>query len=384
MGRYAKLLLGVTGGFLVSAFVFFMARQIDFVFLKAFEPSINELVQKEYLNNFSGYRDFVTVVTGLLALIVGAIGIGAFISFRRFKEEEEKVTERRKQLEMFLLIEEARNIMEYEWGFLSAIKLYDKAEDKYDGHYLLYSLRGAAYYIAARKNLRLATGKEDLFFNKAKRDFRSALKKNKKSMLAQYGLGEVLFQEALSKRPTIEGLSFDWDKVNTFDSVDNDSDILKEVRNTLQLKVGGDYSGANRKTVEKSILLIKDAIFNGYDSVVGNHTLGTMYESLDDITNAYKCYKKAYGNGYIAAGYQYCYLWLRKNCSTGCTQVENEIVEILEDVSMDDDDFSKAAYALLWFVFLNDDNKFNEAKRVFSETDKHTIENLFCITSKIS
>lgn len=338
-------------------------------------------------SSFNIYRDFVTIITGLLTLIIGATGIGAYLSFKKFRAEEqkvldsleqekEKIIDRRNQLDMFLKIEEARNNLEYEWGFISAIQLYDKAEEKYNSHYLLYALRGNAYYFAAKRSIGLSDGRETLYLDKARCDFELAVEKNKNSMLAVYGLGQVLFQQALMSREKKEFSGIDWDELPPVGKEcldDTGSEQLKK----LKLKRGGDYLGADAKVVKKSISYTQDAIYKGYDDVVGDYTLATMYEAIDNVDLSYAHYKRAYEKGHLPAGYQYCYLWLRKNNIKELNEDIKSIILILKRVSVEADDFSNAAHALIVFVSVNISNLQENIGSDYRHVDKFTIENLF-------
>lgn len=357
--------------------------------------------------SFSIYRDFVTVVTGLLTLIIGATGIGAYLSFKKFREEKDKiiaqledemgeVVKRRKRLDMFLRIEEAKNSCDPEWGYLSAIKLYDRAESEYDEsdsseskddeRYLLYVLRGDAYYLAW-KSCKSDQGRKNFFLQEAENNYNLALGENNKSMLALYGLGLVKFQSAIKDKKDVEKGGFDWNEINDFEQsscaesqTDGEHGCVP-----IKLKPSLDYAEAKAEVVEEAVLLMEKAKFNGFDSTKISYEMGAMYEALNKVDFALKKYAEAYAGNYLAAGYQYCYLWMREKDGASDTSVNRlskddvaEMVEILSNVGASDANYSKAAYALLWYLYraIPGFNN-NKAVEAFSRTDRYTLSNLF-------
>jgi len=388
MREYLKCSVQIVFGFALICVVFLAVRSVDLFFFKIYNTVACNIVRADYIAGFNGYRDYVTILTGLLTLIIGATGIGAFLSFKKFraeqqqilnslKKEKKDIANRKNQLDMFLKIEEARNNLEYEWGFLSAIKLYDEAEEKYASHYLLYTLRGNAYYFAAKRSIGLSEGRESLYLDKAKSDFESAIDKNKNSMLALYGLGQVLFQQALISRVKKNSSDINWENLPSPGKKDLSNEDLNKLK-TLHLKEDGDYSGANAYLVKESIQRTQDAIDKGYDDVAGDYTLAAMYEAIDNTEMAYTHYKNAYGKGHLQSGYQYCYLWLRKNPLGNSDQSEEikNVVSILNRVSTGDNNSSNAAYSLLMFIYSNTDDLEN-INYVYHRIDKLTIDNLF-------
>ena len=52
-------------------------------------------------------QDFITIISGLLALIVGATSVGSYISFKKILKEEERIAHLREKFEALLEMTEA-------------------------------------------------------------------------------------------------------------------------------------------------------------------------------------------------------------------------------------------------------------------------------------
>ena len=409
MKESVKFFLSLLGGFLLVLFLFFMIRSIDFIFLNAYNiPGDNMDAKAEaFINAFQGYRDFVTVITGLLTLIVGATGFGSYFSYKSIQKKKDEILEqlnneiaevvkRRKKLDMFLRIEEARNSCDPEWGYLSAIKLYDRAESEYndydnheskdDERYLLYVLRGDAYYLAW-KSCKSHEGRKGFFLQEAENNYKLALNENDRSMLALYGLGLVKFQLAIKDNEKTPKTVFDWQAINGFELCCDEGMQLddRSVCTPIKLKPSLDYTGAKTEVVEEAIRLMDKAEFNGYDRTKVSFEMGAMYEALEESEFALRDYKDAYDGNYLAAGYQYCYLWMRDKEGTSDRPLNGlmkedvvEIVEILLNVGSSEANYSKASYALLWYIYRTIPGFNNkDAVEAFARTDRFTLSNLF-------
>ena len=74
-------------------------------------------------------QDFITIVTGFLALIVGATGIGSYLSFKKILEEEKRISRLREKFEALLIISESSSFDPVTaTGDPNANKIYSTAE----------------------------------------------------------------------------------------------------------------------------------------------------------------------------------------------------------------------------------------------------------------
>ncbi|MHC1753724.1 tetratricopeptide repeat protein [Humidesulfovibrio sp.] len=338
---------------IIAVFMVF-PKLIDYFFLRNLHPLAQNCTDNATIevSNFQTYSSFVTTITGLLALIIGAIGIGSYISFQKFKEEEGKITDRRNQLDMFLKIEEARNISESDAAYSTAIKLYDEAEKFHCNYYMLYVLRGEAYYF------RNETG--DL--QNAVKDFELAIKLKKNSSRAWFGLGQARFKlivkkhwRASAKERNLKGIC-----ASLLTLANNDG--LVNAKGEIQIAMDD----------------IETAISFQYAETPARLELGKMYKLTGDNQRALHQYKMAYESNkfHAACGFTYALLWLVENDDRLDSAEQEGILNILKKSSVDDVFNSKAAYALLWFLYERLERP-DDAKTAKAMTDQMIIDQLF-------
>lgn len=299
-------------------------------------------------------------------------------------------------LDMLIKIQETKITCDPEWGHLSAIKSYDRAESDYIDRdtsinkdyilYLLNVLKGDAFLLEWRR-CKIAKEQKNIYLSEAIRNYNNALSKNDKSIAALYGLGLTIFNLATKSDNMVNDHQCDWDKIIDFENTQNDDQNPNGEPKYIPVKIkqSSDYTSEKREDVKKAIELMEKAELNGYDSTKIAFELGTMNEAINNNDEALLNYKKAYKKNYLAAGYQYCYLWIRNeelNKHTDLKTLEkkgvDEIVTILTEISSSDSNYSKASYALLWYIHRKISNFRNEdAQTFFSRTDKMTIKSLF-------
>ncbi len=338
-------------------FIFFAIQFLNKSAIPIFSPAQNSTNTSQtifHMTNdpFGSYRDFVTTITGLLTLIIGAIGIGSYISFRKFKEEEEKIKNRRNQLDMFLKIEEGRNISESEAAYSTAISLYDEAEVFHNEYHMLYTLRGESYYY------RNSTG--DL--QNAICDFETAIRLKKNSSRAWFGLGQACFR-------LIQNIHCH--KINETRDL--------EGRTATELRIAdNDGSIESKHEVNNAMGHIEKALSFQYAETPARLELGRMYKSIGDNAAAIEQYKKAYesNKAYAACGFKYALLWISENDGRLNDAEKEGIIDILKKASVYDLFNSKAAYALLWYLFERI-GKMAEANKAKSMTDQLIINDIF-------
>ncbi|MCJ2163440.1 MULTISPECIES: tetratricopeptide repeat protein [unclassified Pseudodesulfovibrio] len=356
MKDYMKFGLGLFGGFLLMAFLFFMSRHIDFVFLKAYQPPITDLIQKDYLKDFSGYRDFVTIISGLLAIIMGAAGFGSFIAYRNIKAEEIRLSKLRTKFEVLLKIEEGRAGSDSESDPESGVKVYKDTGMEFDDYYVLYLLRADAF----RKR-----GK-DGDYALAERDYRKALEIHGNSPKGWYGLG-------LTKYLAVRGRMEYCEKESVGLDIENVS-RYKLTDNTLRVKE------EDFVQVKEAIICMKKAISCEYNESIALFDIGNMHESMGDIDKAIDSYNEAYklDKSNTTHGFYYAYSWIKKNAHDLSHVAAAGVEEILKQVGMMNLYLSKPAYALLWYLYsvpsLKDEKA---AQHALSATNQYVIDDLF-------
>lgn len=314
--------------------------------------------------SFSIYRDFVTVTTGLLTLFITATGVGAYLSFKKFRETEKEiidklndehnnVVDRRKQLDMYLKIEEARNLSESDGAYTTAINIYNNAEQDFDKNYMLYILRGEVY------SYRSKTG--DLL--NAIEDFQTAIKLNSTSSRAWFGLGKTRFRHYIETVAT---------KVLPRTSFTTAVSVSK-LKVSVHEKVI-----TNSQEIFEAIASIEKSISLSYAVAPARMVLGDIFASLGDINRSIHEYKIAYESNptYAACGFKYALLWIAGNDEVISEENAAEIVKILKNASVDDVYNSKAAYALLWYLYERL-QRHDEARRAEAMTDQLIVNQLF-------
>jgi len=366
--EYLKYAAIIVVGFILICLIFLAVRSADFFFFKLYDVAVCDVVRTDYIAGFNGYRDYVTVLTGLLTLIIGATSIGAFLSFKKFRAAEQKVLdnlkeekdtfiERRKQLEMFLKIEEARVVKDTDdKGSLAIVSLLNEAEALHDKFPLLNVLRGEEYYLIG-----------DGYYQAAQSDFLEAIKKDKRSSRAWYGLAQVKFRLALKVVSTEHNNgNLDYDRVKEFrlaksQFVSNDDMMISEALSDMQKSIGF-----------------------GFDEESARFEMGRMYEALGDNRNALTQYQKAFrktGTD-LRIGLYYCSSWIRNNIDKLEQKNLEEIISILNRIGVLAVYNSKLAYALLWFLYSLFPN-LGDAKEALNETRPYAIEEIFVMPTDV-
>lgn len=320
--------------------------------------------------SFGIYCDFVTIVTGLLTLVIGFIGVGGYVSFKKFEKKEEKLLKQlegetkqaakcRSESEVYLNIQEL-NMSENLQFSSSAVKILNDAIKKDDEYYMLFVLRGEQY---------LSRG-ELCGLENAEKDFRSAIKLNRNSSRAYIGLGKAIFKREKLKygkqeRKSLENIKFDT--------------TASRIRFYVSSNV------VSRNDFQESIGQLKMAIDLGAE-VGAFILLGDVYNFIGKKKEALAEYERAYKKNemYVGCAFFYVLLYMQLKDEQGLTQLDfTKILKILRRVAVEDLYNSKAAYALLWYLFekypqfaVGKDAK-GEAEKAKSMTDLWVINDLF-------
>jgi tetratricopeptide (TPR) repeat protein len=388
MNETAKVISYCLSGVVLVLAVFFGTRCIDLIFLHAYSipgDSIKPSAEA-FVNAFQGYRDFVTVITGLLTLFIGATGFAAFFSFRKLREEEksivlkmekdeERIEKLRQRLEerertdgekikdiicdlmRYARIQQARVLLESEADKAAAIDVLEGNESTASSDHIFHQLKGDAYYYRGRH------GDYDV----AVEEYKKAIQCSESSSASWLGLGQAKYRSVASKNDEQDG-DLDIGEVISF--------RLKENRDTV----------SDTSVVEEAIRDIKKAISYGASVAEAGIELGHMYKSIEKYDSALDAYQNVLSSNknHTACAFFYCHLWIvrkyEKLLSEDVSQEEvNEIVRLLKRIGLLDVYNSKVAYALLWYLFstikgLGTDKDVDEA---YSATTKYTINNLF-------
>ena len=318
--------------------------------------------------SFNIYRDFVAVATGLLTLIIGATGAGAYLSFQSFKRKEKKIIsslkraekrflERTNKLEMFLSITEAQITKESdEKGSLSSIELYTTALSKYPNYPLVHVLMGEEYYLMGSSYYNLSIG----CFEKA------LLYDTGKTARAYYGLGQALFQSSISE------------------DIHHDRDISKS--NIEEFKLNSLQSRCTDESrVRRAISKMKIAHKKGYEQELTFFELGRMYEALGKHKESLNNYKKSYkaAPNDMTRAFYYCLSRVRNNFDLSDEQDTKETIELLNKICYLGLMNKGLAYALLWYVYTKregaEDKKALQARK---KTNDYEINELFTLSTK--
>jgi len=327
--EYLKYFIQILGGFVLIAVIFLLTRSVDVFFFKFLSISTPSVIISDYVTGFNGYRDFITVTTGLLAIIIGATGIGAYLSYKKIKGEESRLTKLRTKFEILLKIEEGRVGSDSESDPESAVRAYRETGMDFDDYHVLYLLRGEAFYKRGK----------DGDYTLAERDYKKALDIVGTSAKAWFGLGQAKFRSVLGRMEYREPVELDVSDVARF-----------KISNNHFSAQGNDI-----ERVEEAIRYTENAISCGYDRPTALFEVGKMYESIGKPETSLALYKDAYylNTNNSANGFYYAFTWIKVNVNNLSLNVinENGIVRVLKQVGMMNLFHSKAAYALLWFLY---------------------------------
>jgi tetratricopeptide (TPR) repeat protein len=394
MNETGKVVLYCLSGFVLVLAVFFGIRCIDLIFLHAYsipEDSIKPTAEA-FVNAFQGYRDFVTVITGLLTLFVGATGFAAFFSFRKLREDEKsiiakmekeevRIEELRKRLEArekddgnriasllcdlrrYIKIQQARVLLEAEADKSTAVDVLESSEDANSSDRMFHQLKGDAYYFRGRHGDYLVAIDE----------YKNAIQCNERSPGAWFGLAQAKYRSVSSKGDEELDGSLDLRCVDRFK--------LKENKDTV----------TDIEMVKEAIKDVNRAISYGATPAEAGIELGHMYKAIGDQGSALAAYKGVLdiNQRHTACGFFYCHLWILKNLGAlkaGSVDKESleEAVSLLKLIGLLDVYNSKVAYALLWYLYriVPDLGSNKDVVAAFSSTTKYTIYNLFSLAEE--
>ena len=91
MKECSQIAIAIFSGIVITCIVFFISRHLDFVFLNAFPSAICAVAKDKYIASFDSYKDFVTIITAILTLIVAALGIASYISFKEVRGKSKDI-----------------------------------------------------------------------------------------------------------------------------------------------------------------------------------------------------------------------------------------------------------------------------------------------------
>jgi tetratricopeptide (TPR) repeat protein len=195
------------------------------------------------------------------------------------------------------------------------------------------------------------------------KDFHKAIKLQDNSARAWFGLGQARFKLAMA--------------TSTVNNVG-----VRNVygRPASSLTIADSYGlvlPSKKADVESAIGNIEKAISLQYAAAPARLQLGDMYRSLGDKEEALVQYREAYKSNkdHAACGFKYGLYWLIVNAD----HIENnyeEVIDILKKASVSDVYNSKAAYALLWYLFERIPG-LGDAKKALAMTDPLVVNDIF-------
>ena len=373
LGGLISIIVSCFGGLIsiilciaLTILMFFMIKHIDFIFFSPFHVQANSTTNTDFINSFQGYRDFVTVITGLLTLIIGFTGFATILSYKKLTEKEAsfKVIEDEAKklidkLGKYSSIQKANAILANEAEKASAIKVLNDEEKHFDVDSIFHKLLGDAYYYR---------GKND-DYNVAIDEYNEAIESNKKLSGAWFGLGQAKY------RSVCEALGDCAEKYLPVTEVEKF--ILSDKR---------EYRIKDIEVARVAIRHLDTAISYGHDQVVTGFEKGRMYKDIGEYNIALSEFKKAFdaNPGYSVCGYYYCHLWvLTKQDELRSGGIDkndiDELVKKLKFVGFTDLYNGKAAYALLWYLhsIVPTDSSESDARHALHATDQYTINDLF-------
>lgn len=304
-------------------------------------------------------QDFITVVTGLLALIIASVGAGAYISFKKLKEEEVRFRCLGNKFEALLKISVSAMIDPLNaTGDDYKIRLYNEIEKQINDYDLLFVLRGEEYYYKK-------------MYRDAVNNFIKAIEIDSTLARAWFGWGQALFkiystERIISRQQVIWDFDAFYDKSHWLKMHNSNLEITKAKAKEVMIKIEkAQICGYEESKVSFEFGRIHEAMINGGES---EHLLGIAIDK----------YRTAYYSNNIDAGLYYCVAWIRKYryeiISKGLSQGAKDIVEVLKIIS--NSIHKSLACALLCYLYCIAQRKV-EARRIFQETNDMAINELF-------
>lgn len=401
-----KTFFGFLAGAILIICMFSMIKHIDFIFLNTLYANGHSVTEIDSVKSFQGYSDFVTVITGILALIIGSTGFAAIFSYKKitdlageidkikdeavkqlaekredidkFKNEarrqlesklaeidevKNEADELRDKLASYATIQQASSLLSSEEGKSSAIDVFNSAGSGFDVNALYYLLKGDAYYYRGKN------GDYDI----AVEHYNKAIESDNDLGTAWFGLGRAKYR-------------------SVYQLPENDTGGMKK----LPIEKVACFRLPNNKNkpkdsaidiVHEAISDIRKSVSYGYSKAEAGFEMGHMYKYLGEYDNALREFKKVFdiNKNYTVCGYYYCQLWVLKYQDTFGEnaldkKVVDEVVGILKSVGFKDVNLSKAAYALLWYLYSTApmiETSKSDAEDALKSTDQYTINDLF-------
>lgn len=364
--------------FFFLAVLWVIARHLDITLTTFSQLSHAASNEDSVRQSISSIQNFIATVTGLLALIIGATGIGSYLSFKKIHEEETRIIRIREKSEALLKIIE---IIYFDpltaTGSRSAIKSYSEAEKQCNDYAILYILRGEEYYYAKE-------------YSAAISDFGKALSIDPTSSRAFFGLGQAQFRE-LTKYKNQNKCSRVW----SYDFFKGNLRQLKMHKFEEQIP----NHTEKKEEIDEAISSLNKSFKYGYDESRVEFEIGRIHDSKEETCTAIKKYKNSYkiseGKNMDAALF-YCIAWVRRNFKIIQSVDDNEkdgVINTLLNISVSLQ--SKTVYALLLYIYCSINKEkldkcshvgtniycsvdYEElAKRAFTETNDNAINEFF-------
>lgn len=336
-----------------------IARHLDITFTTFSQLTHAASNEDRVHQGINSIQNFITIVTGLLALIIGATGIGSYLSFKKIQEEERRLRRIREKSDALLKIIEISYFDPLTaTGSRSAIKSYSGAEKQCKDYVILYILRGEEYYY-------------DKNYSAAISDFGKALSIEPTSSRALFGLGQAQFRE-LTKYENQNKCSRVWSY-----------DFFKGNLSQLKMHKFGEQipnHTEKKEEIAKAISSLNKSSKYGYDESKVEFEIGRIHDSKEETCTAIEKYKNSYkiseGKNMEAALF-YCIAWVRRKFENNECVDDNEkdgVINILLDISVSLQ--AKTVYALLLYIYCSTGNE-ELAKRAFTETNDSAVNEFF-------
>lgn len=371
MSEFLKIIGWIVSGFLIAICLFFASRHLDFLFLRAFPHSFSAIAKAEYLTNFNSYRDFVTIITGMLTLVMATFGLVSYMSFKETREkskelisEGEKIRSNfhadHKKLQSSLKIIHAITLKEKDRGNSLVIDILREAERIDETYPVTNILIGDEYYLLGGDNYRCA-----------KNEYQKALDKNtshESSPRALFGLAlseyRLSLAQAKQQKKELQDKEFFEQK-----------DINEIVISTTQ------FISVDEEKTRNAISNMEKALDGKYAIDECYFELGRMYESIGSLEKSIFLYKKSFeiNSNNLDYGFAYCVAWVRKNSSDVSKCNEDGIKNILKTICANDTFAAKLSYAILWYLSKKLGEEDN-ARDAFNETTKYALNEMFTIS----
>ncbi|MGV6997043.1 hypothetical protein ACUZ9P_14315 [Desulfovibrio sp. QI0430] len=339
-----------------------LAIATDYEFFKFFCPAAESANMKA--------QDFITILTGILALIIGSTGLGAYLSFRKILKEERKMTDLRKKFEALLEMTEASSFDPVTaTKDLSAVTVFSRVEKKCKDYGLLYVLRGEQYYYSGYYKLAIA-------------DFEHAVHIDSTLARAWYGWGQALFRIYSERKTDTRAALMNAPLWNFEDFFSKSRQfIMKE----FDFKIA---PGKATEVVEKYQMALR----YGYDVSKIKFEMGRVYQAIVDNENnernlkeALDAYSASFDSDNYEAGVYYCGAWIRKNYKRIVERNDfSGIDEVVYRLKLIENSVQKTiVYTMLCYLYCISDKQ-NEARRVFPEANDLSINELFYLEAENS